>query len=68
MKTCLAGLKEYIKNNPRKNYKGYFVYDGRELSDKEVRNVVNYGVKHGYMTEADIPDDEIEFAMEGGEE
>lgn len=66
MKTCLKGLQNFIKEHPKKNYKGYFIHNGRELEDREVRNLVDYGVAHGYDTEADIPHAEIELAMKGG--
>ena len=57
MKTNLVGLKKFFW---RKNLRGFFVYNGRELSDAEVRRVVEYGISKGYRTEADIPDDEVE--------
>ena len=68
MKTCLEGLKRAIESNPRKSFRGYFVHNGRELTHQEVVNVANYGVEHGYYSEADIPEEEIELAMEGGDE
>lgn len=57
MTTNLAGLKKFAW---KKNLKGYFIYGGRELSDAEVRRVVEYGISRGYRTEADIPDEEVE--------
>lgn len=56
--TCnLAGLK---RNYWRRNLTGFFCLDdGRELSDAQVRRIVEYGIKHGYRTEADIPKDAI---------
>lgn len=54
--TCLVGLK---RNWWRKNLRGYFVFNGRELTDAEVRKVVEYGISKGYETEADIPDEEL---------
>ena len=68
MKTCLEGFKRYIEANPKKSLRGYFVHEGRPLTHREVVNVVNYGVNHGYETEADIPEEEIDIAMKGGEE
>lgn len=56
--TCnLAGLK---RNYWRRNLKGFFCLDdGTELSDAQVRRIVEYGIKNGYRTEADIPIDAI---------
>ena len=56
--TCnLAGLK---RNYWRGNLKGFFCLDdGTELSDAQVRRIVEYGIKNGYRTEADIPKDAI---------
>lgn len=56
--TCnLAGLK---RNYWCRNLKGFFCLDdGTELSDAQVRRIVEYGIKHGYRTEADIPKDAI---------
>lgn len=56
MTTNLAGLKKLAW---KKNLTGYFTYGGRELSDAEVRRVVEYGISKGYRTEADIPEDEV---------
>lgn len=52
MTTNLLGLKKYAW---RKNLRGLFVFCGRELTDAEVRKVVDYGIRKGYKTEADIP-------------
>lgn len=56
--TCnLAGLK---RNYWHRNLKGFFCLDdGTELSDAQVRRIVEYGIKNGYRTEADIPKDAI---------
>ena len=56
--TCnLAGLK---RNYWHRNLKGFLCLgDGTELSDAQVRRIVEYGIKHGYRTEADIPESEI---------
>lgn len=56
MTTNLAGLKKLAW---KKNLRGYFTYGGRELSDAEVRRVVEYGISKGYRTEVDIPEDEV---------
>lgn len=56
--TCnLAGLK---RNYWHRNLKGFLCLDdGTELSDAQVRRIVEYGIKNGYRTEADIPKDAI---------
>ena len=56
--TCnLAGLK---RNYWHRNLKGFLCLDdGTELSDAQVRRIVEYGIKHGYRTERDIPESEI---------
>lgn len=61
MTTCLLGLKKYCW---RKNQKGFFIHNCRELTDAEVRKVVVYGISKGYETEADIPEDELEKILE----
>lgn len=55
--TNLKGLRKWAW---RKNLAGFFSYDGRELSDAEVRAIVEYGIEKGYETEADIPGTEID--------
>ena len=56
--TCnLAGLK---RNYWHRNLKGFLCLDdGTKLSDAQVRRIVEYGIKNGYRTEADIPESEI---------
>lgn len=69
MKTDMQGFKLYIARNPRKRFDGYFIYQGRKLSHKEVIRVVNFAVERGYKTEADIPEEELdELLKKGGEE
>lgn len=53
----LQGLKRWAW---RKNLRGFFSYGGRELSDAEVRKLVEYGISKGYRTEADIPSEEVD--------
>lgn len=55
--TNLKGLKKWAW---RKNLNGFFSYGGRELTDAEVRKLVEYGISKGYRTEADIPGEEVE--------
>lgn len=60
--TCnLAGLK---RNYWHRNLKGFLCLgDGTELSDAQVRRIVEYGIKNGYRTEADIPKNAIEHLL-----
>lgn len=51
-----------LKTSPhwRKNLNGFFVFDdGRECTDQEVRYIVELGIKRGYRTIKEIPEDEI---------
>lgn len=53
----LAGLK---RNYWHRNLKGFLCLDdGTELSDAQVRRIVEYGIKNGYKTERDIHESEI---------
>lgn len=38
---------------------GFFEHDGKPLTDKQVRDLVNWGIEHGCETEADIPSEEL---------
>lgn len=56
--TCLKG---FIKlESFGYNLKGFFNFGDRELTDHEVRLLVNYGIEKGYRCENDIPEDEVE--------
>lgn len=57
LKTNLQGFK---RNNWKKNLHGYFTYNGKPMSDAQVRRMVNWGIEHGCRTEADIPEDKFE--------
>jgi hypothetical protein len=49
-----------LRNSPhwRKNLDGYIQFnDGYELRDKDVRKIVNEGIKRGFKTVMEIPDD-----------
>ena len=59
IRTCMRGFKKWMDAHPRKNLKGYFCVDGRDMTDAEVRRVVSYAVEKGYYTEADIPSEEL---------
>lgn len=61
--TNLAGLK---RNCWRKNLSGFFTHRGRNLSDSEVRKLVEYGLKKGYRTEAEFTDEEVDRLLSVG--
>lgn len=56
IRTNLKGLKKWAW---KKNLKGFFSFEGRMLSDKEVREVVEYAISKGYEYDSDIPDVEV---------
>lgn len=64
----MRGLKKWIDAHPRKNLRGFFTINGRDMTDTEVRRVVSYAVEKGYETEADIPSDELAELLKGGKE
>ena len=66
IKTCMRGFKKWVDAHPRKNLRGYFSVNGRDMTDAEVRRVVSYAVEKGYETEADIPSAELAELLKGG--
>lgn len=60
MRVSLLGFKKLCW---KKRLNGYFIHRGRELYDKEVRAVVNYGISKGYVYSTDIPDNEIDDVL-----
>ena len=56
LRTNLKGLKLWAW---RKNLSGFFSVDGKELTDKQVRIVVEWAIEKGYEYDADIPEDEV---------
>lgn len=56
VKTSLNGLKKWAWE---KNLSGFFSFEGRMLSDKEVRAVVEYAISKGYEYDCDIPEEEV---------
>lgn len=56
VETNLKGLKKWAW---RKNLSGFFSFEGRMLSDKEVRAVVEYAISNGYEYDCDIPNEEV---------
>lgn len=67
MKTSMRGFKAWMDAHPRKNLKGYFSVNGRDMTDAEIRRVVAYAVEKGYETDADIPSEELAKLLQGGE-
>ena len=61
LQTNLKGLKKFAW---RKKLDGWFTCNGRELTDSEVRKIVNYGISKGYRYDIDIPDDEVEQVLD----
>lgn len=57
--TCMRGLQKWIDAHPRKNLRGFFSVNGRDMSHNEVKRVVAYAVEKGYETEVDIPSEEL---------
>ena len=56
VKTNLKGLKKWAW---KKNLSGFFSFEGRMLSDKKVRAVVEYAISKGHEYDCDIPDEEV---------
>ncbi len=49
----------WMKEHPRRRMDGYFTVKGRPLTHREVTERVDYAIRKGYQTEADIPDEEV---------
>lgn len=56
IKTSLKGLKKWAW---RKDLSGFFSVNGKELSDSQVRKMVNWAIDKGYEYDSDIPNDEV---------
>lgn len=56
IKTNLKGLKKWAW---KKNLTGFFSVDGTELTDEQVRIMVDWAISKGYEYDADIPNDEV---------
>ena len=54
--TNLKGLKRWAW---KKNLKGFFSVDGISLTDKQVREMVDWAIQKGYEYDSDIPSDEV---------
>ena len=55
-KTNLLWLRKWHWSE---NLEGFFNFNGRPLTDIEVRKIVEYGIIKGYRCDVDIPDDEV---------
>ncbi len=56
LKTNLKGLKRWAW---RKNLNGFFSINGKELTDAQIRTMVEWAISKGYEYDADIPEDEV---------
>lgn len=56
VKTNLKGLKKWAW---RKDLSGFFSFNGKELSDAQVRKMVEWAISKGYEYDADIPAEEV---------
>lgn len=56
IKISLKGLKKWAW---RKDLKGFFSVNGKELTDTQVRTMVEWAISKGYEYDADIPEDEL---------
>lgn len=56
LRTSLKGLKKWAW---RKNLDRFFSVNGKELTDKQVRTMVEWAIKKGYEYDSDIPEDEV---------
>lgn len=63
IKTSMRGFKQWMDAHPRKNLSGYFSFNGRDMTDAEIRRVVTYAVENGYKTDADIPSEELALLL-----
>ena len=54
--TNLKGLKRWAW---KKNLDGFFSVDGISLTDKQVREMVDWASDKGYKYDSDIPADEV---------
>ena len=66
IRTCMKGFQRWIDAHPKKNLRGFFSVNGRDMSHDEVKRVVSYAVEKGYETEADIPSEELAELLDYG--
>jgi hypothetical protein len=67
IRTSMRGFKQWMDAHPRKNLKGYFSVNGRDMTNAEIRKMVSYAVEKGYETAADIPSEELAQLLNLGE-
>lgn len=60
MKTNLLGLR---KTQWKKSLKGLYSVGGRDLTDAEVRHIINYAITKGYEWDSDIPEYEVKVLL-----
>lgn len=60
LKTDMRGFQRWMKRHPRKRTDGFFSFGGKELTHEQIKRIVDYAVKRGYQTDADIPTNEVE--------
>jgi hypothetical protein len=63
MITNLKGFSQcdcYVNGD---NLTGFFSYDGKNLTDQEIRTLVEYGISHGYTYDSDIPSHIVEIVI-----
>lgn len=58
-----TNLKGFKKLFWKKNLKGYFSFEGRELTDAEIRHLFNYAITKGYKRDVDIPEYEVKVLL-----
>lgn len=56
IKTNLLGLRKWAW---RKKLDGFFSVNGKELTDEQVRKMVDWAISKGYVYDADIPVNEV---------
>lgn len=65
VKTNMAGLMRWHRNNPRKRLDGFFTVGGKALTHNQVLAVLEYAIEHNCKTEDDIPFDIVEKIVKG---
>lgn len=65
VKTNMAGLMRWHRNNPRKRLDGFFAVGGKALTHNQVLAALEYAIEHNCRTEADIPFDIVEKIVKG---
>ncbi len=61
IRTDLKGLRKWAW---RKNLTGFFTVNGKELSDAQVRLMVEWAIRKGYLYDVDIPEEEVSARAE----